>query len=74
MQSEPKDTITWYDDSYTTLIIRTKNIADYLAFFNQFGLKFRREQHGNSAVHYSSMDNGHLIEIYPHKDTKNEEA
>jgi hypothetical protein len=55
--------LQWYDEN--TLVIRTKQVLDYLAFFNALGLTFKREQHGDGPWHYACQVDNTVLEIYP---------
>jgi lactoylglutathione lyase len=49
------------------LVFRAADLDRTLNFYQAFGLKFVKEQHGTGPVHYSSNLGGTVIEIYPGK-------
>ena len=49
----------------TLLVIRSSDIEVLKNFYENFGMEFRREQHGNGPVHYSTILDGMVLEIYP---------
>ena len=52
------------------LVITCSNIDKTKDFLEgNFGLKFKKEQHGNGPEHYSCSQNGQVLEIYPFKET-----
>jgi len=53
----------WYDDN--TYVIKTDDIETLRDFFENLGLKFIVEKHGNGPEHYSCSHNGKVLEIYP---------
>lgn len=51
--------------SINLLVLRSYNLILSLHFYECLGLTFVQEQHGNGPIHYSSNNNGIIIEIYP---------
>lgn len=51
------------------LVLRCKNIEKSKEFYEKLGLKFIKEQHGKSPVHYSTYVGKMLMELYPLKDS-----
>lgn len=55
--------LQWYDEN--TLVIRAKNMEDFLVFFNALGLTFKRERHGDGPWHLVCQVGEKVLEIYP---------
>ena len=53
------------------LVLRCKNIEKSKNFYEKLGLKFIKEQHGKSPVHYSTLIGQMVMELYPLKDGYN---
>ena len=53
------------------LVLRCKNIEKSKNFYEKLGLKFIKEQHGKSPVHYSTYVGKMLMELYPVKEGDN---
>jgi lactoylglutathione lyase len=49
------------------LVIRCKDIESSKEFYENIGLKFVREKHGNGVEHYSSHIGDLVFELYPLK-------
>lgn len=49
----------------TLLVLRCESIEKSKDFYEKLGLKFVKEQHGKSPIHYSSTVNKMVIELYP---------
>lgn len=47
------------------LVIRCKNIETSKQFYEQLQMEFVQEQHDSGVVHYSTMMNGIVFELYP---------
>ena len=52
------------------LVIRATEQGKVLKFFEQLGLEFVPEKHGNGPLHYACERNGVVLEIY--QSTKND--
>lgn len=50
------------------LVLRCKDIEISKTFYEQLGLVFVKEKHGNGPEHYSSENDGVVFELYPNKD------
>lgn len=50
------------------LVLRCKNIEATKNFYEKLGLKFVKEQHGKSPIHYSTEIDQITIELYPLKE------
>jgi lactoylglutathione lyase len=46
-------------------VIRVQDIQQARIFFEQLGLSFVEEQHGEGPVHFACERNGKVFEIYP---------
>lgn len=56
----------WYDDK--TYVIKSRDPERLKAFFEDFGLTFVPEQHGDGPVHFAcASPSGKVFEIYPRK-------
>ena len=49
------------------LVIRCKNIDVSKEFYEELGLSFVKEKHGNGPEHYSSEHEDCVFELYPNK-------
>ncbi|CAA6818575.1 MAG: Unknown protein [uncultured Sulfurovum sp.] len=47
------------------LVLRCKNIKTSKAFYEKLGLTFVQEQHGKGPVHYSTLMEELVMELYP---------
>lgn len=47
------------------IVIKSADIENLKDFYEEIGLVFQAEQHGKGPVHYSSVLNGIVFEIYP---------
>ena len=47
------------------LVLRSKDIAACVQFYQKIGLKFDYHQHGNGPMHYSCMLGEMVFELYP---------
>jgi lactoylglutathione lyase len=47
------------------IVIKTKNIDKLMQFYQLIGLHFDKHQHGKGAVHYATLINETVFEIYP---------
>ncbi len=55
------------------IVLYSKNLQVTFLFFELFGFKLIKEQHGNSPIHYSLKLESLFIEFYPKKkDTQSE--
>jgi len=52
----------------TLLVIRCQDIESSKRFYEQLGLSFKKEKHGNSPTHFSCEHDGCVFELYPNKD------
>ena len=52
----------------TVYVLRTPLVDQTLEFFEQLGLTFVQEKHGQGPVHYACEQNGNVFEIYPSRD------
>jgi len=55
----------WYDEN--TFVVRTDDIEVMREFFENFGLSFVLEKHGDGPEHYACECEGKVLEIYPRK-------
>ena len=55
------------------LVLRCKNIETSKNFYAKLGLKFIKEQHGKSPIHYSTYIGKVVMELYPLQDGYNVE-
>jgi lactoylglutathione lyase len=51
--------------SLNLLVLRCGDIERSKSFYENFGLNFVKEQHGNGPAHYSSTDEQGMFELYP---------
>ena len=55
----------FYDSN--TYVMRVADIDRVKEFFENFGLSFVKEQHGDGPVHYACEVAGSVLEIYPRR-------
>ena len=59
------------DISLRLLVIKTRDIDALVAFYQNLGFEFSKEQHGKGPIHYSAQLGRGIIEIYPLLDAQN---
>lgn len=47
------------------VVIRSANLPQAVRFYEAIGLRFERESHGSGPVHYASVAEGRVFELYP---------
>lgn len=47
------------------VVIKSKNIEESVSFYEELGLDFKKEQHGQGPEHYACELNHLVFEIYP---------
>ncbi len=49
------------------VVIKSPDIQNLKAFYEEIGIEFKEERHGEGPLHYSANLNGIIFEIYPQK-------
>lgn len=55
--------IRWQNGN--TLVIYTDHEEDFLSFFRELGLTFKKEQHGFGPEHHACQVGDKVLEVYP---------
>jgi len=54
------------------IVIKSKNLEESVAFYEELGLQFQKEQHGKGPEHYACELDQLVFEIYPAAQQANE--
>ncbi|MBS4196514.1 VOC family protein [Lederbergia citri] len=54
------------------IVIKSTNLEESVAFYEELGLQFQKEQHGNGPEHYACELDHLVFEIYPAAQQVNE--
>lgn len=51
--------------SLNLLVLRCKDLQASKRFYEDLGIQFEKEQHGNGPIHYAAVFSGFVFELYP---------